>query len=127
LQFIPLKVFHGAPYVCLGYRFGNITYISDCSEIPDETRALLKGTELLIIDSLRPEKPHKSHLTMEQAIEEIRKIGPTKSLLTGLSHYHNHERDNKLLATMTDIDVQLAYDGQRILIPLPIDNDVKSI
>ncbi|KAJ6942302.1 hydrolase C777.06c isoform X1 [Populus alba x Populus x berolinensis] len=49
LKFTPLPVWHGHGYRSLGFRFGNICYISDVSEIPEETYPLLKDCELLIM------------------------------------------------------------------------------
>lgn len=39
---------HGRSY---GYRFGSVCYISDVSDIPDDTYALLEDTDLLILVS----------------------------------------------------------------------------
>lgn len=43
LKITPLPVWHGLGYRSLGFRFGNICYISDVSEIPEETYQLLKN------------------------------------------------------------------------------------
>ncbi|VFQ82649.1 unnamed protein product [Cuscuta campestris] len=49
LKIIPLPVWHGTGYRSLGFRFGNFCYISDVSEIPQETYSLLEDCELLIL------------------------------------------------------------------------------
>ncbi|KAL6072433.1 putative metallo-beta-lactamase domain-containing protein-like [Balamuthia mandrillaris] len=45
LSVMPIEVHHGTakgqPYTCLGFRFGNIAYISDCSAIPESAASLL--------------------------------------------------------------------------------------
>ncbi len=84
LEFIPLVVEHGPSNTCLGYRFGDILYISDVSGIPDSTRQLFKPKhsdriELLIIDALRKENAVSSHYSFKEALEEIRKIKPKKT------------------------------------------------
>lgn len=114
LLFTPLPVWHGRPYSANGYRFGGVCYLPDMSEMPDETRPLIEGCDLLIIDALRPRRTHGSHLTLEQAIDEARKLRPRRTLLTGMCHEIVHEPTNGALARLKEtegLDVQLAYDG----------------
>ncbi|GLU22422.1 hypothetical protein SLE2022_385000 [Rubroshorea leprosula] len=49
LKFTPVPVWHGRDCHSLGFHFGNICYISDVSEIPEETYPLLEDCELLIM------------------------------------------------------------------------------
>lgn len=49
LQITPLPVWHGHGYRSLGFRFGDICYISDVSDIPEETYPLLENCEILIL------------------------------------------------------------------------------
>ncbi|KAA3482084.1 Beta-lactamase-like protein [Gossypium australe] len=49
LQITPLPVWHGRGYRSLGFRFGDICYISDVSDIPEETYPLLENCEILIL------------------------------------------------------------------------------
>lgn len=59
IDFIPLIVHHGAymatglPYLSLGFRFGQVSYISDASFIPESTRELICGSDVFICDALR--------------------------------------------------------------------------
>eukprot|EP00250_Pteridium_aquilinum_P004403 c14616_g1_i1 orf=83-1240(+) len=121
LKVIPLPVWHGPGYRSLGYRFGNICYISDVSEIPEETYPLLENCDLLILDCLRPDRSSATHFGLPQALEEVRKIRPKKTLFTGMMHTMDHDSMNtqleKLLVT-EGLDVQLSYDGMRIPIDL---------
>ncbi|KAF5745504.1 putative hydrolase isoform 2 [Tripterygium wilfordii] len=61
LQFTPLPVWRGRGYRSLGFRFGNVCYISDVSEIPEETYPLLKDCDILILDALRPDQSSSTH------------------------------------------------------------------
>lgn len=69
---------HGPRNTALGFRIQDILYLSDLSGIPDTTRPLLEpgpdGIQLLIIDSLRIKEKVNSHFSLEEAVEEIRKI-----------------------------------------------------
>ncbi|CAM6126925.1 unnamed protein product [Calypogeia fissa] len=117
LKVIPLPVWHGPNYRSLGFRVGNICYISDVSEIPEETYPLLEHCDLLILDALRPDRSSTTHFGLPQAMEEVRKIRPRRTLFTGMMHTMNHDKINQELAKLREsegLDVQLSYDGMRI-------------
>ena len=123
LRFTPLPVWHGNPHSAFGYRFGDVSYLPDVSEIPEATITLMNWTRLLILDALRPRRPHRSHLTLEQALDYVRKLRPDRALLTDMTHDYDHETTNAELARLRateGIDVQLAYDGQLVEAPLPV-------
>ena len=111
-QIVPLPLLHGSGHV-LGFRLQNFAYLTDCSKIPAESREQLRGLDLLIIDGLRV-RPHRTHFTFAQAVEEIHDLKPKRSLLTHLSHEIDHHEVNRLLAEMTDRQVEASYDGQII-------------
>ncbi|XP_021817219.1 putative hydrolase C777.06c isoform X3 [Prunus avium] len=117
LQFTPLPVWHGRGYRSLGFRFGNVCYISDVSDIPEETYPLLKNCELLILDALRPDRSTATHFGLPRALEEVRKIQPKRTLFTGMMHLMDHERVSDYLMKLMEtegLDVQLSYDGLRV-------------
>ncbi|KAM7255716.1 hypothetical protein ACFE04_008614 [Oxalis oulophora] len=121
LEFTPLPVWHGTNYRSLGFRFGNICYISDVSDIPEETYPLLKNCEILILDALRPDRSSSTHFGLPRALEEVRKIRPKRTLFTGMMHLMDHEKVSEDLAKLKEtegLDVQLSYDGLRIPITL---------
>ncbi|MED6216992.1 hypothetical protein PIB30_013467 [Stylosanthes scabra] len=117
LKITPLPVWHGKGYRSLGFRFGNICYISDVSDIPEETYPLLKDCELLIMDALRPDRSSATHFGLPRALDEVRKIQPKRTLFTGMMHLMDHEEVNGYLTKLLEsegLDVQLSYDGLRI-------------
>lgn len=121
LKITPLPVWHGLGYRSLGFRFGNICYISDVSEIPEETYQLLKNCELLILDALRPDRSSSTHFGLPKALEEVRKIQPKRTLFTGMMHLMDHEKVNEYLKKLMEtegLDVQLSYDGLRVPVTL---------
>ncbi|KAE7999096.1 hypothetical protein FH972_003576 [Carpinus fangiana] len=121
LQFTPLPVWHGSGYRSLGFRFGNICYISDVSDIPEETYPLLKDCEILILDALRPDRSSSTHFGLPRSLEEVRKIQPKRTLFTGMMHLMDHEKVNDYLLKLMEtegLDVQLSYDGLRIPVML---------
>jgi phosphoribosyl 1,2-cyclic phosphodiesterase len=72
IQVTPLRVQHGRdhapvrqPYICMGFRINDFSYISDASFIPEDTRKKLDGTRVLVLDALR-ERPHPSHFNFDE-------------------------------------------------------------
>ena len=118
-DFLPLKVNHGKSYYAYGYRIGDFSYISDCSFIPDETMKKIKGSKILVLDALRKGKKHKSHFTLEEAIEKTLELKPHKAYFTDACHDIDHHEVNEFLKAVsikTNIKMELAYDGLSILI-----------
>jgi len=101
----PLPVLHGKIQVN-GYRIGRLSYITDCSEIPEETFRLLGGTSMLILGVLRYEA-HPTHLNVEKALRIIERVQPDQTFFTHLSHDFDHDVTNRELPE----SVRLAYDG----------------
>lgn len=121
LQITPLPVWHGPGYRSLGFRFGDICYISDVSDILEETYPLLKDCEILILDALRPDRSSATHFGLPRALEEVRKIQPKRTLFTGMMHLMDHEKVNNYLMKLMEtegLDAQLSYDGLRIPVTL---------
>lgn len=113
----PLPVPHGPDYSCNGYRIGDLAYISDASDVPESVLAKIAGVDTLVIDALRTERTHGSHLTLEQAVEYAKIIRPRRTYLTdaahGIDHYAMNARlrDPKLNG---GLNIQYAYDGMSI-------------
>ncbi|PWA63943.1 metallo-hydrolase/oxidoreductase superfamily protein [Artemisia annua] len=98
----PLPVWHGRNYRSLGFRFGNVCYISDVSGIPEETYPLLEDCDLLIMDALRPDRSSSTHFGLPKALEEVRKIKPKRTLFTGMMHLMDHEIVNEGLLKLKE-------------------------
>ena len=102
---VPVPLLHGRMPI-LGFRFGDFAYLTDCSEIPDESWPLVAGVETLIIDALR-DKKHSTHFTVDEALDAIARIAPGRAYLTHMSHDLGHAQTNARLPA----GVELAYDG----------------
>jgi phosphoribosyl 1,2-cyclic phosphate phosphodiesterase len=107
---LPVPISHGS-LMATGYRFGNAAYLTDCSEIPEASRALLQGLDLLIIDALRY-SPHPNHFNIEGALQVVETLRPRRTLLTHLTHEVHHS-DGKRLPP----GVEFAYDGLTVDLP----------
>ena len=102
---LPIRLEHGR-FQVLGFRVGDLAYCTDVNRIPDESRALLQGLDVLILDALRFE-PHPTHFSLAEALETVEQLKPKRTFLTHLSHGFDHESTEASLPT----GVHLAYDG----------------
>ncbi len=107
----PLVLAHGK-IGTLGFRIGQFAYLTDCSYIPDETIAKMRGLDVLVLDCLRP-KPHSTHLHVDLALEYARRIGARKTVFTHMSHELEYEAFRKSLPR----GMVPAYDGMQLRLP----------
>jgi riboflavin kinase/FMN adenylyltransferase len=109
IPFIPVPMLHGDMEV-LGFRFGRAAYLTDFSQLPDSSLALLEGLDELVLDALR-DIPHPMHQTVDQALALIQQLKPRRAWFTHIAHDLPHEETNARLRQMGFPHVQLAYDG----------------
>jgi len=105
----PIQVFHGKLPI-LGYRIGNMAYITDMLTLPEEEYEKLSGLDCLFMNALRI-NPHATHQTLEQALENTKRIGAKETYFIHMSHHMGlHRKIEDLLPT----GVHLSYDGLEI-------------
>jgi len=104
----PIRVSHGRGLV-YGYRIGALAYLTDHSEIPEDSLTQLSGLEVLFLDALR-HKPHPTHSTVERSLQYVDRLGPARTYFTHISHDLAHARTESLLPA----NVRLAYDGMEV-------------
>ena len=104
-EIIPIPLLHGNQEI-LGFRIGNIAYCTDVSAIPEASYKFLENLEYLILDALR-EKPHPTHFSLDQAIEQAQKISAKQTYFTHISHILDHDKHGQDLPET----IQFAYDG----------------
>ncbi|KAF8640384.1 hypothetical protein AX17_000054 [Amanita inopinata Kibby_2008] len=115
------------PYMCFGFKVQQqIAYISDVSFIPEDVWPLLQSLSVLVLDCLRL-WPHTSHLGLEDAVKIARRIGASRTYLTGFSHEVSHEeyvtigemvggqaKDRAELTEMEKIGAEMVGGGKQI-------------
>lgn len=106
---IPIQVLHHKMPV-LGFRMGDLTYITDAKTISKEEIDKIKGTKTLVINALRIEE-HISHFNLEEALQMIEKIHPQKAYLTHISHLFGKHKD---ILRILPKNVEPAYDGLKL-------------
>jgi len=102
---LPVPLLHGTLPI-LGYRVGRLAYLTDASEIPESSYELLRGLDVLVLNALR-DRPHPTHMNLDDAVACAARIGARRTLLTHLCHEVHH---GSVSARLPD-GVELAYDG----------------
>lgn len=106
---VAIEVMHGELPI-LGYRFGDLAYITDANFIPETSKNKLKNLDVLVLNALRVE-PHHSHFTLNEALEVFEELKPKQMYLTHISHLlGDHEAVQQILPE----NVHLAYDGLKV-------------
>jgi len=102
----PLRIFHYRLPI-LGYRIGNMAYITDANYIPEETKEKIFGVKYLVINALRKEK-HISHFCLREALSLIEEISPRRAFITHIGHDMGKYAD---VSGELPANVQLGWDG----------------
>lgn len=105
LTITPIRVYHYQLPI-LGFRIGDMVYITDGSSIPEEEFLKLKGVDLFIINTVRHQK-HISHFSLPEALDIIKKVDAKRNYLTHLSHQLGPHAQ---LEALLPENVQPAYD-----------------
>ena len=95
LAITPLEVTHGNLPV-IAYRFNDFAYATDLKVMPSASMDGLRDLDVLVLDCVRI-KPHSTHLCLDEALDLIADLRPTRAFLTHLNHDIIHERDSRLL------------------------------
>ena len=103
---LPIRVMHGKLPI-LGYRIGNMAFITDMKSIDDTQVELLKDLDLLIVNALHT-KEHPTHQNLIQAINFAERVGAKETWFVHMSHrvgLHN------FVDARLPKHIHLAYDG----------------
>jgi len=106
VEIIPIRAMHYKLPV-LGFRIGNLAYITDANYIPDEEYKKMKGVTVFVLNTVRFEK-HISHYSIPEAIEVANRVGAKHTYFTHLSH---QIPKHKIFSKMLPEGIEPAYDG----------------
>lgn len=104
----PIPIKHGYSDI-LGYRIGNMAYLTDVSEIPESSFELLHDLDVLMLDCLRV-NPHYTHINVEQSVAYASLINARETHLIHMTHDLEYE---KLSAELPD-HIYVGYDGLKL-------------
>jgi phosphoribosyl 1,2-cyclic phosphate phosphodiesterase len=114
LTITPLTLMHGKQPI-LGYLFEQpgetsellpLAYCTDVCSIPERSFEILERAKTLVLDALR-DRPHRTHFTVEQAVEAAARIDASRTYLIHMTHDLMHEPTDRALPD----GINLAYDG----------------
>lgn len=99
--------------ISLGFRIGDVAYCTDVSDFPPESVAKLQNLDTIVIDTLQY-RYHPSHLSLEQSLAWIEKLGAKHAILT---HMHT-PLDYETVLRETPDHVEPGYDQMRFEVEL---------
>ncbi len=106
LRVMPVRLMHACLPI-LGYRIGNVAYLTDVKTLDERAVEQLGGLDVLVLNALR-RKEHLSHLSLDESLALAHRIGAKKTFLIHMSHEIGlHEAVQRELPD----GVVLAYDG----------------
>ena len=108
VKITPIPVMHGRSQI-LGYRIGNFAYMTDVSEIPESSFALLKDLDVILLDCLR-ETAHPTHINMEQSLGYLSRIQAKQSYMIHMTH----DLEYTTLTSKLPKNVFAGYDGLKL-------------
>ncbi|MEM9161438.1 MAG: MBL fold metallo-hydrolase, partial [Verrucomicrobiota bacterium] len=85
-----------------GKRFA---YYTDCDSVSERGKELARGAEVAVLDGLK-HTPHRSHMSIPEAVEVAREIGAGDTYLIHMTCGVDHDETNASLPE----GVQLSYD-----------------
>ena len=106
LRVQPLRALHYKLPV-LGFRIGNLAYLTDANHLPSSTMEQLRGADTIVLNALRHE-PHISHFSLSEAVAILEELKPRRAYLTHISHQLGRHREVEAALPPW---VRLAYDG----------------
>ncbi|MFK7882358.1 MBL fold metallo-hydrolase [Roseobacter sp.] len=111
--FTPFQVAHGG-MDALGFRIGDLAYLPDVAQIPEDVWPKLRNLDCWIIDALRRD-PHPTHAHLARTLEWIEQVAPKHAVLTNM----HIDLDYATLVAETPTHVEPAFDGLALTFTVP--------
>lgn len=102
----PVQVWHLKMPV-MGFRFGKFTYITDANNIEAAEKDKIRGSEVLVLNTLRKEQ-HISHYSLSEGIAVARELQIPQTYFTHLSHQMGKHAD---VENELPEGINLGWDG----------------
>lgn len=104
-----LEIMHGRLPI-LGFRIGDLAYLTDVKYITEPELQKLKGIKYLIVTALH-HKEHPTHMNLVESLAFVEKVAPERAWLTHVSHHMGLAAE---INPQLPENVKLAYDGLEI-------------
>jgi len=96
VEVLPIAIPHG-PVSVYGYRIGNLGYVTDAKELPDEAVNAFRGVDVLVLNALFRTQ-HPTHLSVSEAVAAAQKVGARQTWLTHLTHRTGQAEPESMVA-----------------------------
>ncbi len=104
-----IEIMHGRLPI-LGFRIGDLAYLTDVKTISETELNKLQGLKYLIITALH-QMDHPTHMNLQESLAMVEKIAPKRAWLMHVSHQMGKAADiNPTLPP----NVSLAFDGLEV-------------
>jgi len=107
----PIEVMHYKLPIS-GFRFKDFTYITDLKTISETEMEKVRGSKILVLNALRFES-HRTHLTVDEAIELANKLEVPEVYFTHFSHQIGKHQE---VEARLPAHIKMAYDGLALAI-----------
>ncbi len=94
----------------LGFRIGDLTYLTDMKTLAESEQLKIRGTKYLVVNALHHQE-HPTHMNLNEALAFIEALRPEHAWLTHISHRMGLAAE---LEPLLPPNVRLAYDGLEI-------------
>lgn len=105
----PIEIMHGRLPI-LGFRLGDLTYLTDVKTVSPAEKEKIAGTRYLITSALHHWE-HPVHMNLAEALDFVADIAAEKTWLTHVSHQMGLAEE---VERQLPPNVALAYDGLEI-------------
>ncbi|MGB3330604.1 MAG: MBL fold metallo-hydrolase [Thermomicrobiales bacterium] len=111
IEVTPVPIMHGTLPI-VGFRIGDLGYVTDAKTIAPASRDLLRGLDTLVLTALRT-APHPAHMALDEALAMIEELKPKQAFLSHLGHDMGRHADVE--PTLPD-HVRIAADNLTVQI-----------
>lgn len=116
IKITPFNVVHGKSGTT-GFRFDfngrSLAYAPDVHDLANPDEPILRDLDVMVIDCLRF-REHPTHLTVDRALEIVRRFNPGRAYLTHICHDLDHDEFCRYLDAQGLPNVRPAYDTLEI-------------
>lgn len=106
-----LEVTHGQLPI-FGFRWGSVVYLTDVKSLPEETIAACAGANTVVISALHRKGTH-SHLSLDEALDYLARIGCWRGILT---HFSHRMGTTAAVNAVLPQGVEMGWDGLRVIL-----------
>ena len=96
----------------LGFRMGELAYITDANFLSEDAMKQLEGCRVLVLNALQ-KQAHISHYTLEEAVDLAKSTGIPRVYFIHMSHRMG--RHSEIAAELPE-GIQLAWDGLEVVV-----------